>query len=1279
MSSAQELDLLQCPLRGIQLIEASAGTGKTYNICGLYLRLLLERNLSVQQILVVTFTNAATAELRERIRHRIVDAQSFLQGDQRLAADPLIAPLVASLLASGKSAADLLGATQLALASFDEAAIFTIHGFCQRALADTPFTAHMPLSLELLQDDSDLVREVVFDFWRQHLAGAALSPALAAFLAQSKDTPEKWVKLLRRTVGKPLSTLRWPEQLDADPDWHVPDIELVFHAAKRAWTLQRAEVMALLEGGLSQLKGNIYKPASLPLAAKEMDALLRGDQPLALMERSRDKAALLGAAKLAAATNKKCVTPSHGFFDLAQALFDGLQEITDGLRRVRLRLLRSLVTEGADLLRARKRERRVVAFDDMLFNLYQRLCGSTEQAASPWLRDALRSRYPAALVDEFQDTDPLQFAVFKAIYAGHDTPLFMVGDPKQAIYSFRNADLHTYLAARAQATAQYTLGANQRSVGPLIQGLTALFQANPQVFMLDGLNYHAASVGAKPRPVFLDQSSSPAASAPAPLTIWALPEVPDGQVEGHGAAVPDTASKAAPTLLKKDLQQAAARATAGEIARLLEAARRGEVRLQQRALQAGDIAVLVRTHAEGSWVREALTSLRIGCVELSQASVFQSADAQALECLLIAVLDPAREARVLTALATDLMALDATTLDQLRDDPDALLDWVQRFSDWRQIWLQQGVGVMLRQWLSRENVAQRLLARPDGERRLTNLLHLAECLQQAAQAHAAPDRLLHWFQTHLREERADETSQLRLESDQNLVQIVTIHRSKGLEYPVVFCPFLWNSRPSAVNDGVDGIEYHDPEWGAVQDFREDYPGEYDEKVVKALRQQDTAAEFLRLVYVALTRAVHRCYLVAGCYQMRNRGKLNSTESQRSLLNWMVAGAQTDPTNWFKGPRTPAEIMAAWQQLADQSAGTIALHDLPLTPSQAPLLSASNEVAFTALAAPLTPPQGWWTGSYSALAHGALHEDAALDRDWRVEATSNQRPSAASEDRLDASAASAASVASEALADDDILGFPRGPVAGECLHTVFEQADFTRPETWPVAIDAALAQLRSMQGTAQASAEVDGNRKDSLQDSLQRMLQDVLQTPLLQGAGLPVKALRLRDIALHQRRAELEFLLPSAGLDARRLQATLADLGYPAPTLDFGQLRGYLKGFIDLVFLHDGRYFVLDWKSNFLGTQPADYARPALERAMQGHVYHLQYLLYSVALDRYLRKRLAHYQPELHWGGVLYLFVRGVRPGWTDRHGNPTGVYVDRPSPQAIARLSALFDTAQGIQ
>ena len=1108
MSSAQELDLLQCPLRGIQLIEASAGTGKTYNICGLYLRLLLERNLSVQQILVVTFTNAATAELRERIRHRIVDAQSFLQGDQRLAADPLIAPLVASLLASGKSAADLLGATQLALASFDEAAIFTIHGFCQRALADTPFTAHMPLSLELLQDDSDLVREVVFDFWRQHLAGAALSPALAAFLAQSKDTPEKWVKLLRRTVGKPLSTLRWPEQLDADPDWHVPDIELVFHAAKRAWTLQRAEVMALLEGGLSQLKGNIYKPASLPLAAKEMDALLRGDQALALMERSRDKAALLGAAKLAAATNKKCVTPSHGFFDLAQALFDGLQEITDGLRRVRLRLLRSLVTEGADLLRARKRERRVVAFDDMLFNLYQRLCGSTEQAASPWLRDALRSRYPAALVDEFQDTDPLQFAVFKAIYAGHDTPLFMVGDPKQAIYSFRNADLHTYLAARAQA------------------------------------------------------------------------------------------------------------------------------------------------------------------------SVFQSADAQALECLLIAVLDPAREARVLTALATDLMALDATTLDQLRDDPDALLDWVQRFSDWRQIWLQQGVGVMLRQWLSRENVAQRLLARPDGERRLTNLLHLAECLQQAAQAHAAPDRLLHWFQTHLRDKRADETSQLRLESDQNLVQIVTIHRSKGLEYPVVFCPFLWNSRPSAVNDGVDGIEYHDPEWGAVQDFREDYPGEYDEKVVKALRQQDTAAEFLRLVYVALTRAVHRCYLVAGCYQMRNRGKLNSTESQRSLLNWMVAGAQTGPTNWFKGPRTPAEIMAAWQQLADQSAGTIALHDLPLTPSQAPLLSASNEVAFTALAAPLTPPQGWWTGSYSALAHGALHEDAALDRDWRVEATSNQRPSAASEDRLDASAAS---VASEALADDDILGFPRGPVAGECLHTVFEQADFTRPETWPVAIDAALAQLRSMQGTAQASAEVDGNRKDSLQDSLQRMLQDVLQTPLLQGAGLPVKALRLRDIALHQRRAELEFLLPSAGLDARRLQATLADLGYPAPTLDFGQLRGYLKGFIDLVFLHDGRYFVLDWKSNFLGTQPADYARPALERAMQGHVYHLQYLLYSVALDRYLRKRLAHYQPELHWGGVLYLFVRGVRPGWTDRHGNPTGVYVDRPSPQAIARLSALFDTAQGIQ
>ena len=1274
MSSAPELDLLQCPLHGIQLIEASAGTGKTYNICGLYLRLLLERNFSVQQILVVTFTNAATAELRERIRHRIVDAQAFLQGEQRLANDPLIGPLIASLLASGKSAADLLGATQLALASFDEAAIFTIHGFCQRALADTPFTAHMPLSLELLQDDSDLVREVVFDFWRQHLAGAALSPALAAFLAQSKDTPDKWVKLLRRAVGKPLSTLRWPAQLDDDPDWQVPDISFVFQAAKRVWTLQRAEVLALLEGGLSQLKGNIYKPASLVLAAKEMDALLRGDQALALMERSRDKAALLGAAKLAGATKSKCTTPSHGFFDVAQALFDGLQDITDGLRRVRLRLLRTLVTEGAETLRARKRERRVVAFDDMLFNLYQRLCGSGDQAASPWLRDALRTRYPAALVDEFQDTDPLQFAVFKTIYAGHDTPLFMVGDPKQAIYSFRNADLHTYLAARAQAAAEYTLGANQRSVGTLIHGLNALFQANPKVFMLDGLNYHPVRVGAKPRPVLQDESVSPTGSALAPLTIWALPEVADVADVAEVAEAAKVADSSGPVLLKKDLQQAAARATAGEIARLLEAAQRGEIRIQQRALQAGDIAVLVRTHAEGSWVREALTQLRIGCVELSQASVFQSADARALECLLIAVLDPAREARVLTALATDLMALDANTLDQLHADPDALLDWVQRFSDWRQIWLQQGVGVMLRQWLSRENVAQRLLSRPDGERRLTNLLHLAECLHQAAQEHSAPDRLLHWFQTRLRDERADETSQLRLESDQNLVQIVTIHRAKGLEYPIVFCPFLWNSRPSTVNDGVDGIEYHDPDLGAVQDFREDYPDEFDDKTIKALRQQDTAAEFLRLVYVALTRAVHRCYVVAGCYPMRNRGKLSSTESQRSLLNWMVAGAQTEPADWLKAPLKPSQIMAAWHHLASQSEGTIALHDLPLAPPRSPLLSAANEIAFTALPAPLTPPQGWWTGSYSALAHGALHEEAALDRDWRVDG--------ASSDVLETSASAprstqwgAAPLGEEPLADDDILGFPRGPVAGECLHTVFEQANFTQPDTWPVAIDAALAQLRSMQGTETATADVHDARKRMLQ----RMLHDVLQTPLLQGAGLPVKPLHLGDIAHHQRRAELEFLLPSAGLDARRLQATLADLGYPAPALDFGQLRGYLKGFIDLVFVHDDRYFVLDWKSNFLGTRPADYARPALEQAMQSHVYHLQYLLYSVALDRYLRKRLPHYQPELHWGGVLYVFVRGVRPDWTDRNGHPTGVYVDRPSPQVIARLSALFDAAQGIQ
>ena len=1239
----QPLDVFDCPLEGIRQIEASAGTGKTWNICGLYLRLLLESRLEVQRILVVTFTNAATAELRERIRQRIVDTLAWLRAEQAgepaTSGDDFVERLIRGARdRHGLRTDDMAARLELAQATFDEASIFTIHGFCQRALADTPFTAQMPLAMELVRDDAGWVAEAANDFWRRRVAADDLDAGLAGHLVASKDSPEGFAALLRRHLSKPLARAAWPDDLEAARAIPSDELAATHAVAHRLWQAERAAIEDLLQRSLSALSAVSYKEDSVRTALASWDDLLRTDDGLAALDIEAPKLDLLGAAKLAAATKKKQVTPQHEFFDVAQRLLDLRAQAAQALAYARLALLKAMLDEGARAQREAKRRQRVIAFDDMLFNLHDRLT----RGDAPWLAGELKKRFPAALIDEFQDTDPLQFSIFKTIYTAttDDTlspaPLFFVGDPKQAIYSFRNADLHTYIEAGRHAVARYSLADNQRSSEPLIRALNQLFAANPRAFMMDALAYQEVKFGKKPRQPLTDNSAESA-----PLQVWTLPPADDGE-----------------PLFQRDATAAVVAATATEIARLLAAARRGEVTLGQapdeRALAAGDIAVLVRSNAQGSQIRQALAARGVGSVELSQASVFRSSDAEELDRVLTAVLEPARERTLKAALSTELMGWDAARIAALADDESALLAAVQRFAGWREVWLQRGVGFMLRQWLAADQVAGRLLARPDGERRLTNLLHLVECLHEAGERHAAPDTLLRWFQSQRVSPDADDATQLRLESDQNLVQIVTIHKSKGLEYPVVFCPFLWGASRGGRGDGLTGLAYHDDDGSTVIDYGHDFRDEARQKEIRLRLKLEESAETLRLIYVAMTRAVHRCVIVAGCYRTAGRYP-SATGSTRSLLNWLVAGAGMTPEEWFQHKQGSAPIEAAWTALAQRSGGAIAVAPLPR--GDAAVLQSPRHPpdALAALPAPRTLPAGWRIGSFSAIAHGAAHDRSGVDHDLRVV----EPPAAPGAD----------AAAPFRPADDDPLHFPRGPAAGEAIHHAFEHVDFTDRASWAPAVHEALRLLRAL-GVADAPGEHGAALRARM---LTRLLEGTLQTPLPLATQRP---LRLADLPASRRLVELEFHLPSHRFDAAALNRALADHGYAMPPLSFATLRGFLKGFIDLVFEHDGRWFILDWKSNHLGDTPAHYGQDAMAAAMQHQGYHLQYLLYLVALDRYLRRRLAGYDPERHLGGAVYLFVRGVRPDWHDAAGAPTGVFFHRPATAAIARLSSLLDATE---
>ncbi|MDR1661624.1 MAG: exodeoxyribonuclease V subunit beta [Azoarcus sp.] len=1223
--ASSAFDVFACPLDGIALIEASAGTGKTWNICGLYLRLLLEKDLPIDRLLVVTFTRAATAELSSRIRERIVAVSRALDGGEP-GGDSFVSALIGAARMAGVAETAMRQRLQEALATFDEAAIFTIHGFCQRAIVDTPFASGLPYALEVGEDDSDLRLETARDFWRREVAG--IDATLAAHLLACRDSPERWAQWLREAQARPLARALWDED-GGDPVAPRVALDAGYDEARRLWG-GGAAVRRTLDAAAGLHKG-IYNAAAIDAAFRQWttwlaagDACIGCDEPV-----EGNKLRLFSAVTLAGRTNKGHAPPEHPFFAAAQNLLDARQRFDEALEAARLRLLRRFIEEAGVELRRRKRSERRAAFDDILWNAYDALVSERQ----PWMAEALHARYPVALIDEFQDTDPLQLAIFQRIYDsdGRHGSLFLVGDPKQAIYSFRGADLQTYLRARALADASYTLEVNRRSAPALVAACNTLFGANGAAFMEAGLDFLPVRAHG-PSHDLDDRTSS---GGDAALRLWRIPRGEGGNSDegGEGDEGDKKCGAGGERLSRQQALVRAAAASATEIARLLVAGARGEIRIGERAISPGDIAVLVRTHNEGARMKAALAQKGVGSVELSQSSVFASGEAGELERVLLAIAEPMRERLLKAALATELMGWNAVALASLADDDNGLVEQFERFAAWREDWLRHGFAFMLWRWMNDAGVASRLLARDDGERRLTNLLHLAELLQRDA-GRASPAVLLGVLDRR-RTEGGGDDALLRLESDRNLVRIVTIYRAKGLQYGIVFCPFLFDGHAAGARGGPMRL-WHDEAGAQVADWRR-APDDEDRIAERLGGERD--AETLRLIYVALTRAVHRCYLVVGCYNKGVRSE-SYKESAHSLLNWLVAGMDANVAAWRKKDYSPAEVDALWRRLASASDCAIALDDLPLGDGGELLALEAARPVFSAPRAPKVPG-GWRLGSFSALVSGAAHESAAQDHDAR------------------AGFADIMGEPGESIpSDDDVLRFPRGPVAGDCIHAVFEAIDFTRAETRSAAIARALA----------VHAPTPGKENALLFRMLAKLVDDVLATPLVSGDG---PALRLETVPMERRLTELGFYLPTPRLAAAALGDWLASHGYDAPKLAPRDLTAYLKGYIDLVFEHEGRYWALDWKSNYLGDAPAAYAPAALAAAMARHGYHLQHLLYTVALHRHLTGALPGYDYDRHFGGALYLFVRGVRPGWRIEN-EQAGVFRHRAAKAVIESLDALL-------
>lgn len=1325
----EKFSLVGCPIeKGTTLIEASAGTGKTYSIATLIVRLIGEHGLRVEEVLVVTFTKAATAELTHRIRSRVNEALVILRPvsddkphDENLELDSLLLELLTPVLANNQRHRQWQINLEQALESFDTASIHTIHGFCQRVLSQYAFESGIEAGLEVSGDHDALIQELVDDYFSNlyHDIDEQGYIALHDGCGLTRDT---LLRLARKVAQNKTLSLIPKSQGGSLESWAS-----TMARVRSSWQEEKEGILAALaelthgaKDKKNVLAANAYKPEYTTKYAALFECWTTQATPCtALIQESWFRYFSLSYMEAKAKKAKgHHVQELLAHFQLPKILQHVSEEADALVDAHRFQFANFIRDEVSRRAHAQGHQ----SYDDLLSHVAHAL----EEPESP-LRQAVANHYKAALIDEFQDTDEMQWGIFRRLFAGGHHYLYLIGDPKQAIYGFRGADVRVSINARRTAQRHYTMDCNFRSDAAYVDAMNHLLDWRG-IFGSQAIDYVA--MRAKKREVtrrlrFDDDQQT------APLCVSLLT---------HAMLPPDANRDTSKPMGRAELVGALPKVVASDIVACL---RRNpeiydETSHEWRPAHPGDLAVLVRSNKQASAMLEALHHVDLPAVVSRVGDVFQTEEAEALSWWLSAIARPhseVRAKRLVTSLLFDWTAQELTTVD-----PNQWEEWIGLLCLWQKEFSSQGFMRTFRKLLNSpwgshpgalQTIPTRILSQIGGERRLTNLYHLAELLHEAAtHGRLGLEGLLSWLDQRRVDEHADiEALEMRLETDASAVQIVTMHKSKGLQYPFVWAPYLWDGNlfmPGEKSTLVaPDTDCPDGEKRVLNVQR----GTHSEpkKSQIAMVQNERIREGLRLLYVTLTRAELSCKV----YWART-----TRNPETNALGSVLFGAPPyshdpetladDRSQWIDRVATAeafiknkkSEFWPHLEQLESTSGGTVGVEI-----ASAPLIeqAAGRDEDLTALNVAEFSRSGvdrvWTQTSYSGLIRAKKHlrptkaeavdaESVGADYDagTKTGATSQKTPDKPRLVPVD-----------DAGADVPLCDTGGGSRYGEFFHKIYELIDFQ----WAHPERDSAASTQSVDGVIQRSLQLHGISPDRWNDNLTNSLADTLRTPL----GGPLGAYRLCDLPKTRRLDELRFDFPVAGghlwlHPGYQIPLSLADITC-ALALRFKEgadndvmrksyacrdsevflgrqkFAGFLTGFIDLVFKaptpHGEKWFIADYKSNRIDPYRtrrypiSHFSHEYMRHEMEQHHYYLQYHIYTLALHRYLAHRLPNYSYESDFGGAYYLFIRGMvgpgTPGASSAQdgGRVNGVFFDKPCSETIEKLDELFNPESQIE